>query len=195
MRVGLNVRDTKDPPFLSQKKGVALLSDLHCFSDVSELSSLFFMSVVMHGCFYFGDRLRVLFSIESGDTTFDLLAPPITPSGSFMLGGSVCVHLLDLGLGFSVVLVLSTFAVSVTPPVLCVHGAVLVPDMIICQNSHGFNKPQCFCKSNRMAGSRGTPLLIQCLQPRLHVAHLCQSTMLFGIVWVLLPQAFAAWRG
>ena len=35
----------------------------------------------------------------------------------------------------------------------------------------------------------------QCLQPRLHVAHLCQSTMLFGIVWVLLSQAFAAWRG
>ena len=37
--------------------------------------------------------------------------------------------------------------------------------------------------------------LIQCLQPRLHVAKLCQSTMLFGIVWVLLSQAFAAWRG
>ena len=29
----------------------------------------------------------------------------------------------------------------------------------------------------------GTPLLIQGLQPRLHVADLCQSTMLFGIVW------------
>ena len=43
-----------------------------------------------------------------------------------------------------------------------------------------------------MAGSRGTPLLIQCLQPRLHVALLCQSTKLFGIVWVLLSQAFAA---
>ena len=28
-----------------------------------------------------------------------------------------------------------------------------------------------------------------------HVVHLCQSTMLFGIVWVLLSQAFAAWRG
>ena len=66
---------------------------------------------------------------------------------------------------------------------------------LFCQNQHAFNKPQCFCKSNRMAGSRGTPLLIQCLQPRLHVAHLCQSTMLFGIVWVLLSQAFAAWRG
>ena len=30
---------------------------------------------------------------------------------------------------------------------------------------------------------------------RLHVASLCQSTMLFGIVWVLLSQAFATWRG
>ena len=29
----------------------------------------------------------------------------------------------------------------------------------------------------------------------LHVASLCQSTMLFGIVWVLLSQAFATWRG
>ena len=28
-----------------------------------------------------------------------------------------------------------------------------------------------------------------------HVANLCQSTMLFGIVWVLLSQAFATWRG
>ena len=46
-----------------------------------------------------------------------------------------------------------------------------------------------------MAGSRGTPLLIQGLQPHLHVAHLCQSTMLFGIVWALLSQAFAAWPG
>ena len=26
------------------------------------------------------------------------------------------------------------------------------------------------------------------------VANLCQSTMLFGIVWVLLSQAFATWR-
>ena len=48
---------------------------------------------------------------------------------------------------------------------------------------------------NRMAGSRGTRLLIEGLQPCLHVAHLCQSTMLFGIVWVLLSQALAAWRG
>ena len=55
--------------------------------------------------------------------------------------------------------------------------------------------PQCFCKSNRVAGSRGPPLLIQGLQPHLHVANLCQSTMLFGIVWLLLSQAFAAWPG
>ena len=46
-----------------------------------------------------------------------------------------------------------------------------------------------------MAGFRGTRLLIEGLQPRLHVAKLCQSTMLFGIVWVLLSQAFATWRG
>ena len=33
-----------------------------------------------------------------------------------------------------------------------------------------------------MAGFRGTRLLIEGLYPRLHVANLCQSTMLFGIV-------------
>jgi hypothetical protein len=114
-------------PIPVTEKGVALLSDLHCFSDVSELSFLFFMSVVMHGCFYFGDRLRVLFSIESGDTTFDLRVPPITPSGSFMLGGSVCVHLLILvSLSSSVCRPLR----CLSPLLSCVHGAVLVPDMI-----------------------------------------------------------------
>ena len=66
---------------------------------------------------------------------------------------------------------------------------------LFCQNWRGFNEPQCFCKSNKMARSRGTRLLIEGLWPRLHVAHLCQRTMLFGIVWVLLSQAFAAWRG
>ena len=42
-----------------------------------------------------------------------------------------------------------------------------------------------------MAGSRRTPLLIQCLQPRLHVAHLCQSTCcleLFGCCCRRLSQ-------
>ena len=57
---------------------------------------------------------------------------------------------------------------------------------LFCQHWRGFNKPQCFGKSNRMAGFRGTRLLIEGLQRCLHVAHLCQSTMLFGIVWVLL---------
>ena len=66
---------------------------------------------------------------------------------------------------------------------------------LFCQNWRSFNEPQCFCKSNRMAGCRGTRLPIEGLWPRLHVAHLCQSTILFGIVWVLLSQAFAAWRG
>ena len=66
---------------------------------------------------------------------------------------------------------------------------------LFCQNWRSFNKRQCFCKSNGMAGSRGTLLLIEGLQPRLHVANLCQSTMLLGIVWVLLSQAFAGWRG
>ena len=37
---------------------------------------------------------------------------------------------------------------------------------LFCQNWRGFNEPQCFCKSNRMAGSRGTRLLIEDLWPR-----------------------------
>ena len=45
------------------------------------------------------------------------------------------------------------------------------------------SKKQYSCKCNGMAGFRGTRLLIEGLYPRLHVANLCQSTMLFGIVW------------
>ena len=41
----------------------------------------------------------------------------------------------------------------------------------------------------------GTRFLTEGLQSRLHVTNLCERTMLFGIVWVLLSQAFAAWRG
>ena len=43
-----------------------------------------------------------------------------------------------------------------------------------------------------MAGFQGTRLLIEGLytESRLHVANLCQSTMLFGSVWVLLSQTF-----
>ena len=38
---------------------------------------------------------------------------------------------------------------------------------LFCQNWRSFNKQQCFCKSNGTAGSRGTRLLIEGLQPRL----------------------------
>ena len=66
---------------------------------------------------------------------------------------------------------------------------------LFCEKLRSFNKKQYSCKCNGMAGFRGTRLLIEGLYPRLHVANLCQSTMLFGIVWVLLSQAFATWRG
>ena len=65
---------------------------------------------------------------------------------------------------------------------------------LFCEKWRSFNKKHYFCKCNGMAGFRGTRLLIEGLWPRLHVANLCQSTMLFGIVWVLLSQAFATWR-
>ena len=67
------------------------------------------------------------------------------------------------------------------PPAVCQrHKSAAIPTA---PRGRRKKKTQCFCKSNRMAGSRGTPLLIQGLQPRLHNAHLC------------LLQAFAAWLG
>ena len=48
---------------------------------------------------------------------------------------------------------------------------------VFCQNWRSFIEPQCFCKSNRMVGPRGTRLLIEGLWLCLHVTHLCQSTM------------------
>ena len=84
-----------------------------------------------------------------------------------------------------------------SPKSQCVYGPEneIAAVTFFCEKWRSFTKKQYFCKCNGMAGFRGTRLLIEGLQPRLHVASLCQSIMLFGIVWVLLSQAFATWRG
>ena len=65
-----------------------------------------------------------------------------------------------------------------------------------CQNWRSFNKQPRFCKSNGTAGSRVADWSSPAPRgAKEHVANLCQSTMMFGLVWVLLPPAFTAWRG
>ena len=85
---------------------------------------------------------------------------------------------------------------SWSPKSQCVCGPEneIVCSDLFCEKWRSFTKKQYSCKCNGMAGFRGTRLLIDGLHPRLHVANLCQSTMLFGIVWMLLSQAFATWR-
>ena len=64
-----------------------------------------------------------------------------------------------------------------------------------CQNWRSFNKQQRFCKC-RIPGNTVADWRFPAQSgAKGQVANLCQSTMLFGIVWVLLSQAFAAWRG
>ena len=64
------------------------------------------------------------------------------------------------------------------------------PIDLFCEKWRSFAKKQYFCKCNGMAGIRGTRLLIEGLQPRLHVAKPCQSTMLFGTAATLLAGCF-----
>ena len=62
-------------------------------------------------------------------------------------------------------------------------------------NWRSFNKQQRFCKC-RIPGNTVADWRFPAQSgAKEQVANLCQSTMLFGIVWVLLSQAFAAWRG